>query len=111
MGVAGLNTWINQDLQTNDPQKFVSPTAGTAGKNAQLAFEARSTLVNIPVIVRNEELINYVMRISEKLPAFNYLPRGKEIIHRLILKAATTKTIDELRLVKTEESVLESIIF
>ena len=67
--------------------------------------------MNIPVIVRNEELISYVMHISEKLPAFSFLPRGKEIIHRLILKAASIKSIDELRLVKTDESVLESIIF
>ena len=32
--------------------------------------------------------VTYNTRIYEGLPNFNYLPRGREIFHRLIIKAA-----------------------
>ena len=56
-------------------------------------------------------MLSYVMRMGDKMPAFNYWPRGREIIHRLILKAATTDSIDDLKLYRTDESAIESIIF
>lgn len=41
------------------------------------------------------EVLTYVMRMGEKMPVFNYWPRGKEIIHRLIMRAAMAENIDE----------------
>ena len=46
--------------------------------------------MNIPVIIKGVEELTYVMRMGEEMPVFNFWPRGKEIIHRLIMKAATT---------------------
>ena len=57
------------------------------------------------------EVLSYVMRMGEKLPAFNYWPRGKEIIHRLIMKAATAESEDDFILHQTDEEALVSIIF
>ena len=51
------------------------------------------------------------MRIGEKMPAFSFWPRGREIIHRLIMKAAEAESLEEFALIKTDESRLESIIF
>ena len=56
-------------------------------------------------------MLSYVMRMGEKLPAFNYWPRGKEIIHRLIMKAATAESEDDFILHQTDEEALVSIIF
>lgn len=58
--------------------------------------EDKGTLVNIPVIIDGNEVISYVMRIGEAMPTFNFWPRGKEIIHRLILKAAMTDSLEDL---------------
>ena len=44
------------------------------------------------------EVMSYVMRLGEKMPVFNFLPRGKEIIHRLIMKAATTDNVNDFTL-------------
>ena len=68
-------------------------------------------LVNIPVMIKGVEVINYVMRMGDEMPIFNYWPRGKEIIHRLIMKAATTDNAEKLRLERTDESILSSVIF
>ena len=45
------------------------------------------------------------------MPYFNYWPRGREIIHRLILKAAMTDNIDDLKLKRTSETVINSLVF
>ena len=42
--------------------------------------------------------VTYNTRIYEEIPIFNYLPRGREIFHRLILKAAQCNDIEDLRL-------------
>ena len=68
-------------------------------------------MVSIPVIFKNVEMLSYVMRIGEKMPAFNYWPRGLEIVHRLIMRAAMSDSLEDFRLYRTDESVLESIIF
>ena len=75
------------------------------------AQEAKGTLVNIPVVFKNVEMLSYVMRISDKMPAFSYWPRGLEIVHRLIMRAAMSDSLEDFRLYRTDESVLESIIF
>ena len=51
------------------------------------------------------------MRMGENMPAYNFWPRGREIIHRLIMRAAMTETLDELVLLRTPESNLRSILF
>ena len=51
------------------------------------------------------------MRMGEKMPAFNFWPRGREIIHRLIMKAATADSLDDFKIYQTEESALQSIVF
>lgn len=71
----------------------------------------QGTLVSIPVVIKNVEMISYVMRISERMPVFNYWPRGVEIIHRLIMRAAMSDSLEDFRLYRTDESCLESIIF
>ena len=55
--------------------------------------------------------MNYIMRLSEKMPVFNYWPRGREIIHRLILRCAKAENLQEFVLIHTDESAIESIIF
>ena len=89
----------------NDAQKM---PISTLTKSTQ---ESKGTLVNIPVVIKNVEMLSYVMRISEKMPAFNYWPRGVEIIHRLIMRAAMSDSLEDFRLYRTDESCLESIIF
>ena len=74
--------------------------------------EDKGTLVNIPVVIKGVEVISYVMRMGESMPIFNYWPRGREIIHRLILKAAMTDHLEDLTLKRTNESLINnSIIF
>ena len=57
------------------------------------------------------EVLSYVMRMGEKLPAFNFWPRGKEIIHRLIMRAATADSVDDFQLLQTDEEAIQSIIY
>ena len=73
--------------------------------------QQKGTLVNIPVIIKGVDVLTYVMRMGEEMPAFNFWPRGKEIIHRLIMKAATTDKVEKLRLERTDESILDSVIY
>lgn len=85
--------------------------------------EPKGTLVTVPVRIPDHkqlgadgypiqiEVLSYVMRMGEKMPAFNFWPRGKEIIHRLIMKAASTDSLDNFTIYQTDESVLHSIIY
>ena len=57
------------------------------------------------------EVMHYHMRFGEKMPAFNFWPRGREIIHRLIMRAALAENLNEFTIRETDESALESIIF
>ena len=57
------------------------------------------------------EVLSYVMRMGEAMPAFNYWPRGREIIHRLIMKAAMTDSVEDLKLLRTDDAAIQSIIF
>ena len=56
-------------------------------------------------------MLNYVMRMGEKMPTFNYWPRGREIIHRLIMRAAMSEKLEDFRLYRTNETAIDSIIF
>ena len=56
-------------------------------------------------------MLTYVMRMGETMPIFNFWPRGREVIQRLILKAATTDNISDLNIYRTEEATLKTIIF
>ena len=51
------------------------------------------------------------MRMGEAMPVFNFWPRGREIIHRLIMKAAMTDNIDDLALYRTKDEVINGLIF
>ena len=97
----------NQDLQSSVEMQ--------AKKDLMLANQAeeepKGTLVNIPVRIKGVEYMSYVMRMGENMPAYNFWPRGREIIHRLIMRAAMTETLDELVLLRTPESNLRSILF
>ena len=97
----------NIDLQSSTEQLHRQKTDAAIAANP----EPKGHLVNIPVTIKGVEMLSYVMRMGDKMPAFNYWPRGREIIHRLILKAATTDSIDDLKLYRTDESAIESIIF
>ena len=74
-------------------------------------MEDKGTLVNIPVVIKGNEVLSYVMRMGEAMPVFNFWPRGREIIHRLIMKAAMMDNSDELKLVRTPEAVIHGLIF
>ena len=54
-----------------------------------------NTLVNSQL--KNEDAIYYKTRIYENVPKFVYLPRGREIFQRLVIRAALCNSIDELR--------------
>lgn len=41
---------------------------------------------------------SYTISIGEKIPMFTYTPQSSEIYHRLILRAALAKSIDEFNL-------------
>ena len=47
--------------------------------------------------LKNEQSVYYKTRIYNKTPKFTYLPRGREIIQRLIIRAALCNNIDELK--------------
>ena len=68
-------------------------------------------MVTIPVEIKKVEVLSYVMRIGEKMPLFSFWPRGREIIHRLIMRAAMAESVEEFRLYRTEADQLKSSIF
>ena len=100
----------NMDLQSSaDNLARIKADEALSGGDSS---EDKGTLVNIPVVIKGVEVISYVMRMGESMPIFNYWARGREIIHRLILKAAMTDHLEDLTLKRTNESLIsESIIF
>ena len=99
----------NMDLQSS-ADMLAKVKADEAAANDETP-EDKGTLVNIPVVIKGTEVISYVMRMGQAMPVFNYWPRGREIIHRLILKAAMTDNIDDLKLKRTSETVINSLVF
>ena len=73
--------------------------------------EPKGSLVTIPVTIKGNQMLTYVMRMGETMPIFNFWPRGREVIQRLILRAATTDNISDLNIYRTEEATLKTIIF
>ena len=73
--------------------------------------EPKGSLVTIPVTIKGNQMLTYVMRMGETMPIFNFWPRGREVIQRLILRAATTDNISDLNIYRTEETTLKTIIF
>ena len=51
-----------------------------------------SVLVTTP----EQELFAYNIRIKGDMPSFQFLPAGREIMHRLAMKAALTSNVDDL---------------
>ena len=47
------------------------------------------------MITGGHETFSYQFKIKEEVPKFNFLPLGKEIIHRLVIRASNAKTMDE----------------
>ena len=84
----------NPDLQSSQESEARARLIAAAAANS----EPKGSLVNIPVIIKGQEVISYVMRMGENLPVFNFWPRGKEIIQRLVMRAAMTDHIEELTL-------------
>ena len=72
---------------------------------------SKGTLISIPVVIKNVEQLSYVMRIGERMPTFNYWPRGVEIIHRLIMRAAMSDNEEDFRLYRTDDTIMDSLIF
>ena len=72
-------------------------------KSATAPVDAKATIISIPVMIKGVEAISYDMLIGEKLPAFTYWPRGREIFHRLIMRAAMTDDLNDLKLYQTDD--------
>jgi len=62
----------------------------------------------VPVVIKGVEMMSYVMRMGEKMPIFNFWGRGREVIHRLIMKAATTDSLDDLEIRRAQSSPKKS---
>lgn len=91
-------------MSGNDVSKYIiSPNSTAENKRNSTITESKGTLISIPVVIKNVEQLNYVMRIGERMPAFNYWPRGVEIIHRLIMRAAMSDSVDDFRLYRTDD--------
>lgn len=73
--------------------------------------EPKGNLVTIPVVIKGTEVLSYVIRMGETMPVFNFWPRGREIIQRLVLKAAMADSLDEFKIYRTSEESIQSIIF
>jgi len=73
--------------------------------------DSKGSLFHVPVVIKGQERLQYAMRLNEKMPTFNFLPRGREIIHRLILRAAMAKGTEEFAVYRTNREALESLIF
>ena len=99
----------NMDLQSS-ADMLAKVKADEAAANEEMP-EDKGTLVNIPVVIKGVEVISYVMRMGQSMPTFNYWPRGREIIHRLILKSAMTDNLDDLKLKRTKEEVINGLVF
>ena len=69
--------------------------------------EPKGTLIQMQVLIKQQEMINYVFRMSSRMPVFSLFPRGKEIIHRLIMRAATVESIDDLAVHRTPEAYFD----
>ena len=89
----------NLDLQQKTMEEIYkesflpSPTAGDLEpKGVNMIVQVNSDGKNDPV--------SYTTRIYETIPNFNYLPRGREIFQRLIIKAAQCNSVDDLALKK-----------
>ena len=91
-------------MSGNDVSKYIiSPISANNAENKRNSTESKGTLISIPVVIKNVEQLNYVMRIGERMPAFNYWPRGVEIIHRLIMRAAMSDSVEDFRLYRTDD--------
>ena len=60
--------------------------------------EEKGMILNTTVAsqLKNEQSIDYKTRIYEGIPKFSYIPRGREIFQRLIIRAALCTSLDEL---------------
>lgn len=97
----------NEDLYSSQEQLLRERANAAIEANS----EPKGALVTIPVNIKGVD-VTYVMRMGEEtIPIFHFLPRGREIIHRLILKAANVTSLEELQVTQTRESTMRSIIF
>ena len=101
----------NKDLQSSQERLNQELFKHLSFREEEEDDEQKGTLVNTAVVIKGVEVITYVMRMSDEMPVFNFWPRGKEIIHRLIMKAAMTENPEKLRLERTDESILDSVIY
>ena len=49
----------------------------------------------VNVITGGHETFSYQFKIKEEIPKFNFIPLGKEVIHRLVIRASNAKTMEE----------------
>ena len=89
----------NTDLQSSTEALLRYTHATVLAANR----EPKGDKIVVPVVIKGQELLSYVMRIGENMPAFNFWPRGREIIQRLVLRAALADGLNELKLYRTSE--------
>ena len=97
----------NTDLQSSTEAllRYTQATMLTGDR------ESKGDKIVVPVVIKGQEVLSYVMRIGENMPAFNFWPRGREIIQRLVLRAALSDGLNEFKLYRTSEESIKSIIF
>ena len=99
---------ISGVFETTAPK--VTATSAESLQTTEVS-DSKGTLVSIPVVIKGQEKLEYLMRISEKMPKFHFWPRGPEIIHRLIMRAALAENLNELKIYRTNESALQNFDF
>ena len=99
----------NVDLQSST--EIMQRVADQNAMIQSMPKEPKGSLVTIPVVIKGNEVLSYVIRLGESMPAFNFWPRGREIIQRLVMRAAMADSLDEFKLYRTSEESIRSMIF
>ena len=61
----------------------------------------------VTVPVYNElgnEMVNYAFQIGDEMPVYNFMPRGREIIQRLVMKCTKVDSVDDFASRRLPES-------
>ena len=93
-GIPRNERQLNLDLQQKTIDEIYKESFLVVGK-----LEQKGMILNASVKspLKNEHTVDYTTRIYEPFPKFTYLPRGREIFQRLIIRAALCNSIDELK--------------
>ena len=93
-GIPKKDRQLNLDLQKKTLDEMYKESFLVIGK-----AEQKGMVLNLSTSsqLKNEHSVNYKTRIYKRTPKFTYLPRGREIFQRLIIRAALCNSIDELK--------------